>query len=162
MPARVWDAKDGAIFLVTLAATGATERNLVGFFKTADIRGTQTMQEHSGPRDSAEFARPIRLAAILSTTNFIPGAGVGCGAPAATTDDTIHGSSMHLMFPVSPYTEGVTPIPGAALYHIQCDLLDGGDFEMDCHITEIGGAISDDPNEESLSFKSCGMPTFTP
>jgi len=161
MPARVWDAKDGAVFLVTIAATGAVERNLLGFFKTGEIRATEAMQEHHGPRDSAEYRRPIRIGATLTTTNFVPGAGVGCGVPGATVDDTIQGSSLHLMLPVDGWAEG-DAIPGATLYHVASDLVDGGTFEMDCYITDIGESLSDDPNEESLTFGSCGMPTYTP
>lgn len=161
MPGRVHNAKDGAVFLVTVAATGATVRNLVGFFKTGEIRPVQTMQEHHGPRDSAEYRRPIRIGATLTTTNFVPGAGVGCGAPGATVDNTIQGSSLHLMLPVAGWVEGAA-IPGATLYHIASDLVDGGTFEMDCYVTDVGESVSDDPNEESLSFGSCGMPTYTP
>ena len=129
MPQTVRFAKNGTVF--TIDGT-----DILGKFRTAEIRIRQDLVDHSGPMDDWEYKTPRRVGATVSTTNFI-----------RTTNDAM----WSLVLP-----------PSTTAVQIQCDLVDGGTFSGTFHVSELGESVSDDPNEESITFESTGQITITP
>lgn len=159
MPGGNFAIQDGTVCEINLAPGGAVQREFIGFVKSGQLTITQDMQDSTGPRDGAKYGRPNHVSGTWSTTQFVQGGGLACGAPVAPTDATTDASSLHLVLPAAGWAEG-DAIPGDTLYEAELDLVDGGTVIMTGYITSIGESMGDSPNEESIEMESCGMPTY--
>ena len=154
MPADVRIAKEGSIFTVT--PDGGATLEFLGKFKTAEIRVRQDLLETSGPLDDFEYKKPRRQGSTITTTNFIVDVDIVAPCPPASA-----GSSLALVVPPSGWVCG-DAIPGATVLLIVTDLVDGGTWSGYYYISDMGESMSDDPNEESITFDSAGPHSYDP
>lgn len=155
----VYNIKDGVLFSVQAGVGGAVVRNYLGMIKSGEAIVNIDKQDTTGPRDSAKYDRVICVSASVNVTNFVNGAGTPCSPPTGVTDTAIHGSNLEMILPASGWVEG-DAVPAGTLYYIQCDLIGGGTLRMTCHVSTNRTGFSNDPNEESVTYDSCGMPTY--
>lgn len=147
MPPGVLMGRDG-----TLMAIGAN--NILGSFRTCEIRVRQDRVDTSGPMDDYQYGRLRRQGASITIDRFVLANALVAPWPAS-----IAGTMMDQVVAPAGWVPG-DAIPGAALYSFQCMLPDGSTFACQAHITDIGESLSDDPNAESLTLESYGPITL--
>ncbi len=137
MPSKVYTGRHGSVLTVD-------GENLLGVFQDFRITVTQDLYEHHGPQDDWDFVTPRRLGWQIEITKFVAAADSG-----ATKEGTLLGDLV----------DSTVDEDGVA---IAATLGSGDVLSGTAHFTDLAEAMSDDPDQETVTLRGTGALSINP
>ena len=149
MPSAVYSGKNGVLLRLVRTGDNSFDRTVLGSFETWSLTMSQSLMNHTGPKDDWEYHTPTVRGWMASITRFVP------STDATPSDDEGAAADAD----VASTLEMVTAETTVVVFHGKNG---AGDYVTgNCHWDSVAEALSADADKETISLKGTGEPTIT-